>query len=250
MNQHPGEAVIHAQGLVKVFGTGESTLRALGGVDLDVPAGQFLAIMGPSGSGKSTLLNILGGIETPTEGDIFLDGVNLATQCEHALTLLRRRRIGFIFQSFNLLPIFTAKENVAFPLTLDGLSPSEAQTRALRMLDQLGLGARAQSFPGNLSGGEQQRVAIARALVIDPTLLLADEPTGNLDSATTTDIVALLRRLATEMRKTLIVVTHDPWIAEQADRVVILRDGCIVSDLAPSALKTIDLDALLKGKRA
>jgi putative ABC transport system ATP-binding protein len=248
MNKTAPDGVIRAEGIDKVFGEGEAAVHALAGVDLVVPPSQFLVIMGPSGSGKSTLLNILGGIETPSAGSITMEGKNLAELDDNALTLLRRRRIGFVFQAFNLLPILTAEENVAFPLVLDGVPVSQAHSQARVVLEQLGLKERLRSYPGTLSGGEQQRVAIARALVIDPLFILADEPTGNLDSATTDQIVAMLRHLVSGIQKTLIMVTHNPLIAAQADRVLVLRDGRIVADFMTAGKSADEIEPLLKGK--
>jgi putative ABC transport system ATP-binding protein len=245
MHETAPREVILARSLTKVFGEGEATVHALAGVDLSVPQGQFLAIMGPSGSGKSTLLNVLGGIEVPTEGSISVAGTSLVGLDDDALTVLRRR-IGFVFQAFNLLPILTAVENVAFPLILGGRPAAEAHTRAREMLGRFGLERRADSFPATLSGGEQQRVSIARALVVDPMFILADEPTGNLDSAATERTVSLLRGLVDETRKTLVVVTHDPWIATQADRVVLLRDGRLVADFLTEGRGVDEVESLLK----
>ena len=182
--------------LTKTYGEGELRVEALGGVDLRVEKGELLAIMGPSGSGKSTLLHLLGGVDTPTSGQVFLEQVDLATLSDDERTIMRRRRIGFIFQSFNLLPTLTAEENVSLSLELDGMSTREARRRALAALELVGMARRKTHLPSMLSGGEQQRVAIARALVIDPAIVLADEPTGNLDSANGRQITALLRGCA------------------------------------------------------
>jgi putative ABC transport system ATP-binding protein len=185
----------------------------------------MLAIMGPSGSGKSTLLSLLGGVDTPSGGRVFLEGADLSALDDYRRTLVRRRRVGFVFQAFNLLPILTAQENVALPLEFDGLSAAEARQRSLVALEQVGLSERGNHLPGMLSGGEQQRVAIARALVIGPALVLADEPTGNLDSANGQRVLGLLRDLVDERGQTVVLVTHDPEIGSRADRVVWLRDG-------------------------
>jgi putative ABC transport system ATP-binding protein len=218
--------VLETRSLKKSYGAEEEVcVHALCGVDLQVRKGELLAIMGPSGSGKSTLLHILGGVETPTSGQVLLEGVDLATLNDDQRTIVRRERMGFIFQSFNLLPAFTAEENVSLPLELGGMSSSEAHKRANDVLQMVGMSHRRDHVPSAMSGGEQQRVAIARALVIRPALLLADEPTGNLDSANGRQVTALLRRLATEDEQTIVMVTHDANVAAQADRLIRLRDG-------------------------
>jgi putative ABC transport system ATP-binding protein len=187
----------------------------------------MLAIMGRSGSGKSTLLTLLGGVDVPTSGQVLLEGKDLATLTDDNRTLIRRRRIGFVFQAFNLLPILTAEENVALPLELDGVPAKEAHERAARSLELVGLESRRSHLPGKMSGGEQQRVAIARALVIEPAIVLADEPTGNLDSANGRRITQVLRELVDQHGQTIVLVTHDPAVAQQADRVIYLFDGQI-----------------------
>jgi putative ABC transport system ATP-binding protein len=218
--------VLETRGLKKSYGAeGEVCVHALRGINLQVRRGELLAIMGPSGSGKSTLLHILGGVETPTSGQVLLEGVDLATMNDDQRTILRRERMGFIFQSFNLLPAFTAEENVALPLELGGTASSEARRRAAAILKMVGMSHRREHVPSTMSGGEQQRVAIARALVMRPAILLADEPTGNLDSVNGRQITALLRRLATQDEQTIVMVTHDANVAAQADRLVRLRDG-------------------------
>jgi putative ABC transport system ATP-binding protein len=223
--------VLETRGLRKNYGAeGEVCVHALRGVDLQVRKGELLAIMGPSGSGKSTLLHILGGVETPSSGQVLLEGVDLATMNDDQRTIIRRQRMGFIFQSFNLLPAFTAEENVALPLELGGTSSSEARRRAADSLKLVGMSHRRDHIPSTMSGGEQQRVAIARALVMRPALLLADEPTGNLDSVNGRQVTALLRRLATQDEQTIVMVTHDANVAAQADRLVRLRDGLEETD--------------------
>jgi putative ABC transport system ATP-binding protein len=218
--------VLETRSLRKDYGTeGEVCVHALRGIDLQVRKGELLAIMGPSGSGKSTLLHILGGVETPSSGQVLLEGVDLATLSDDQRTIIRRERMGFIFQSFNLLPAFTAEENVALPLELGGMASSEAHRRAVDSLKLVGMSHRRDHVPSAMSGGEQQRVAIARALVVRPALLLADEPTGNLDSANGRQVTALLRRLASQDEQTIVMVTHDANVAAQADRLVRLRDG-------------------------
>jgi len=225
--------VIETRGLTKVYGTDEVPVHALRGVDLQVRRGELLAIMGPSGSGKSTLLHILGGVEVPSAGEVLLEGVDLAAMNDDQRTLIRRQRMGFVFQSFNLLPAFTAEENVSLPLELGGVAAAEARRRAETMLDLVGVSHRRHHLPGHMSGGEQQRVAIARSLVVEPALLLADEPTGNLDTANGRQVTALLRRLVSEQGQTIVMVTHDAEVAAAADRLIHLRDGRIEEDTAP-----------------
>jgi putative ABC transport system ATP-binding protein len=225
--------VLETRGLTKAYGKEEEVqVHALRGVDLQVEEGELLAIMGPSGSGKSTLLHILGGVELPTSGQVLLEGTDLAALSDDERTILRREQMGFIFQSFNLLPAFTAEENVSLPLELSGISSTEARRRALDMLKIVGMTHRRQHIPSTLSGGEQQRVAIARALVMEPALLLADEPTGNLDSTNGQQVTALLRDLATKHNQTIVMVTHDSEVAGHADRLVRLRDGLVEKDQA------------------
>jgi putative ABC transport system ATP-binding protein len=217
--------IIEAVGVTKSFYIGELHVDAVRGIDLAVRQGELLAIVGPSGSGKSTLLNLLGAIETPTTGHVLLEGVDVATLNDTERTLLRRRRIGFIFQAFNLLPTLTAIENVALPLELDGVNEAEARERAFGALELVDLTHRHDHVPSTMSGGEQQRVAVARALVIQPAIVLADEPTGNLDSVNGTQVMRLLRDLVDSRGYTVIIVTHDSDIAAQADRTVHVRDG-------------------------
>lgn len=219
--------VMETRDLRKTYGSGPTSVEALRGVDLRICQGEIVSIMGPSGSGKSTLLSLLGAIDTPTSGQVLLEGVDLSTLEDTERTLIRRRRLGFIFQAFNLLPILTALENVALPLELDGVASSEARRRASVSLEQVGMQQRQNHFPGMLSGGEQQRVAVARALVIQPALLLADEPTGNLDSANGRRIMELLCGLAEEHQQTIVMVTHDESIGASGDRVIRLRDGLV-----------------------
>jgi putative ABC transport system ATP-binding protein len=223
--------VIETRGLKKSYGSDDTRVDALRGVDMRVQHGEFVAIMGPSGSGKSTLLHLLGGVETPSGGHVLLEGTDMASMDDDQRTLMRRTRIGFIFQSFNLLPAFTAEENVSLPLDLAGIPSSEARQRAIESLKLVGIVHRRNHIPSALSGGEQQRVAIARSLVIRPALLWADEPTGNLDSANGQQVTALLRALVDEEKQTIVMVTHDAGVATHADRLVRLRDGQIENDI-------------------
>lgn len=224
------ELAIRAIELTRTFTIGENEIYALRGIDLDVPAGEFLALIGPSGSGKSTFLNLVSGLDRPSSGELWVAGVELSASRERALTEHRRRRVGFVFQSFNLLPLLTALENVALPLMFVGVPERERLERARLLLEQVGLADRLAHLPSQLSGGEQQRVAIARALVGRPSIILADEPTGNIDTATGAEIMALLRRLNREQGVTLLLVTHDAEAAAFADRIVGLRDGQIETD--------------------
>jgi putative ABC transport system ATP-binding protein len=241
--------VLETRNLRKEYGSDDVIVAALRGVDIRVRKGEFLAIMGPSGSGKSTLLHILGGVETPSSGQVLLEGRDLATLDDDRRTILRRTRMGFIFQSFNLLPAFTAEENVSLPLELSGVSTAVARRRAIETLELVGMAHRRSHIPSNLSGGEQQRVAIARALVVQPALLLADEPTGNLDSINGQQVTTLLRRLVDSERQTIVMVTHDEGVADRADRLIRLRDGIVESDgRQGSASATSSRSCLFKRK--
>ncbi len=211
----------------RTYRRGEETVRALRGVSLAVDAGDFLVVTGPSGSGKSTLLHIMAGLDRPSGGDVLLEGISLSAMSDDDLTLRRRRGIGFIFQFFHLLPTLSATDNVGLPLLLDGLGPDEIRTRAGQALERVGLGQRANHRPREMSGGEQQRVAIARALVIRPSLILADEPTGNLDSASGADILQILRDAPAEYRAAVVLVTHQPDAAMAGERTLSMRDGLI-----------------------
>jgi len=219
--------LLEAVGLRKRYAMGEVSVEALRGVDFVVKRGEFVAIMGPSGSGKSTLLHLLGGLDDPTDGEVLLAGQPLAQLSDDRLTLIRRRQVGFVFQFFNLLPTLTAAENVALPLLIDGRRLEDYEERIADLLALVGLADRAGHRPDQLSGGEQQRVAIARAFVTDPEVVLADEPTGNLDSAAGEEILRLLRRMRDEKGQTIVMVTHNEHAAEYADRIVRLRDGRI-----------------------
>jgi putative ABC transport system ATP-binding protein len=211
----------------KVFRQGEAEVRALAGVSLDIEAGAFVSIMGPSGSGKSTLLHLMGGLDLPTSGEVTLDGSPLSRMSDDEITLLRRRKIGFVFQFFNLLPTYTAEENVALPLLLDGLGRREVRPRVEAALEQVGLSHRRAHRPEELSGGEMQRVAIARALVIDPRVILADEPTGNLDTKTGEQVLELLGGANRDRHCTIVLVTHDARAAAHAGRLITLKDGVV-----------------------
>jgi putative ABC transport system ATP-binding protein len=226
-----GRMTIRVRDLVMRLASGTSALTILDGVSFDVGDGEFLAITGPSGSGKSTLLGLLAGLDQPTAGSIVIDGVDVTALDEDALARFRRETIGYVFQSFHLIQTLTAAENVAIPLELTG--DPNALGEAHRLLDAVGLAARAHHYPVQLSGGEQQRVAIARAVARSPRLLLADEPTGNLDSVTGAEIIALLSAYRRRVGATLVMVTHDPAIARHADREIALSDGRIVADRAP-----------------
>jgi putative ABC transport system ATP-binding protein len=221
---------VSAIGLTRTYGDGDSAVHALRGVSLDLPAGQFTAVMGPSGSGKSTLMHLLAGLDTPSAGTVKVAGEDITRMKDRDLTRLRRRHIGFVFQSFNLLPTLSAEENVLLPLSISGKRPPAAEVDAL--IARVGLTERRTHRPAELSGGQQQRVAIARALITQPTVLFADEPTGNLDSEAGAGILALLRDAVDIDGQTTLMVTHDPRAAAAADRVLYLTDGRIVADLA------------------
>jgi putative ABC transport system ATP-binding protein len=238
------DTIIQTDRITKMFVHEGVEIQPFCNVTLEIRRGEMLAIMGPSGSGKSTLLHVLGGIEPPSSGDIWIEGQNVAEMSDRDRTLLRRRRIGFIFQSFNLVPTLTVADNVALPLILDGISSRDAAARALASLHRVGLSHRLRHLPTQLSGGEQQRVAIARALAINPALVLADEPTGNLDSARGREITALLREVAHENHQTVVVVTHDIRVASQADRLIVLLDGRVTYDGPPGT--DAELLAVLK----
>ena len=220
-------SIVETQNLTKIYGSGETAVIALDHVTFSVEPGEFLAIMGPSGCGKSTLLHLVGGLDHPSEGSVSIGGQDLTRLSDDRLTELRRRSIGFIFQFFNLIPVLSAVENAALPLTLDGVRPAEARQRATRWLVQVGMGDRLTHRPDQLSGGQQQRVAIARALTAEPEIILADEPTGNLDTRSGDEIARLLRQSCKEWNRTVIMVTHDPRIAAYADRIIFLKDGRI-----------------------
>ena len=215
----------------KSYRQGEAEVKALAGVTLDVAAGEFVAIVGPSGSGKSTLLHLMGGLDAPTSGDVLIDGASIARMSDDEVTIFRRRAIGFVFQFFNLLPTLSAEENVALPLLLDGKRPRDVRDRVAAALDAVGLGHRRNHRPDEMSGGEMQRAAIARALVIEPKVILADEPTGNLDSATGEQILELIRKANHDRGATVVMVTHDAKAATRGSRLVTMRDGIVVGDV-------------------
>ncbi|MDQ2901068.1 MAG: ABC transporter ATP-binding protein [Acidobacteriota bacterium] len=215
--------------LTKIISTGAHRVEILRGVDLEIPRGQFVAIMGPSGSGKSTLLGLMAGLDTATGGRIVLDGVDITSLAEDRLALVRGRKIGFVFQSYHLIPTLTAEENVLLPAELLGIN-SDIASRARELIDRVGLSSRRDHYPVQLSGGEQQRVALARAFMVKPPILMADEPTGNLDSQNGRHILELLLDLKARENTTLVLVTHDPELANHADRIVTLRDGRIAAD--------------------
>lgn len=221
-------AILQVSGVSKCFGSGSEAVQALSGIDLEMSAGDFVAIMGASGSGKSTLLHAIGGLDIPDSGSIRIEGLDLTGMSDRERTLFRRRRLGIVFQAYNLLPTLTAEENIELPLLIDGCSAEEIRRRSRKLIEQLHLGHRVSHRPAALSGGEQQRVAIARSLLNDPALVLADEPTGNLDSIQSVEIWELLSKLAGDLKKTVIMVTHEAAGAAYADRVVVLKDGRVV----------------------
>lgn len=230
----PGQGatyVVEGRGLVRVYAGDGGGRRALDGVDVLVARGSMMAIMGPSGSGKSTLLHLLGGLDTPTAGSVVLDGQDLSRLRDRDLTVLRRRSVGFVFQAFNLVPALSVEENVAYPLVLEGWRDRQATARVAEVLELVGLRDRRRDMANRLSGGEQQRVAIARAIVFDPAIVLADEPTGNLDSATGDQVMAALRNVQRRSGRTVVVATHDPRVAATADELVELRDGLVARQM-------------------
>ncbi len=232
-----GKPVVAAKDVTRRYGQGDTAVDALRGVSLDVERGKLTAVMGPSGSGKSTLMHILAGLDKPTSGTVAIDGTELTTLGDTDLTKLRRKHIGFVFQFFNLLPMLSAEENVKLPLTIAGTKPDKTWFESL--LQKVGLTDRRSHRPSELSGGQQQRVAIARALVSQPTVVFADEPTGNLDSATSGEILDLMRNSVDELGQTTVMVTHDPRAAAIADRILFLADGLVVKDMTGSTASEV-----------
>lgn len=220
-------AILQTRELKKYYGAGDTLVKALDGVELSVENGEFVAIIGTSGSGKSTLLHMLGGLDRPTSGTVTVDGRELSTLKDEELTIFRRRKIGFVFQNYNLVPVLNVRENIILPIQLDGNQPDKAYVA--QIIETLGLESKLQNLPGNLSGGQQQRVAIARALAAKPAIILADEPTGNLDSATSQDVMGLLKVTSEKFSQTVVMITHNEEIAQLADRIVRIEDGRIVT---------------------
>ena len=220
--------ILEVKNLSKIYGKGDTLVKAVDDVSFTVEQGEFVAIIGPSGSGKSTLLHIIGGVDTPTTGNVIIDGTDITKLKESPLSIFRRRQICLVYQFYNLIPILTVEENLTLPLLLDGRKPNKEQIDYL--VSNLGLGDRLKHLPNQLSGGQQQRVSIGRALANNPALLLADEPTGNLDSENSKEIVALLRKFNREHNQTVIMITHDERIAQSADRIIAIEDGKIVKD--------------------
>ena len=218
--------ILETKDLRKVYGSGDTEVRALDGVDLTVEKGEFVAVVGTSGSGKSTLLHMLGGLDRPTSGTVTVDGRELSAMRDEELTIFRRRKIGFVFQNYNLVPVLNVYENIVLPIQLDGNQPDKACVD--QIIETLGLGNKLQNLPNNLSGGQQQRVAIARALAAKPAIILADEPTGNLDSATSLDVMGLLKVTAQKFSQTIVMITHNEELAQMADRIIRIEDGRIV----------------------
>lgn len=217
--------MITVQGLKKYYGSGDNMVRALDGIDLEITRGEFVAIVGASGSGKTTLLNMMGGLDVPTQGEVIVDGVNLSGMREEQLAVFRRKKVGFIFQDYNLVPTLTVEENILFPLDLDGAAPDWGFLR--EVVELLGLHERMQAYPDMLSGGLKQRTAIARALMTKPAVILADEPTGNLDSKNSQNVAGLLKMTAQVYHRTLVMITHNQELAQLADRVIYMEDGRI-----------------------
>ena len=218
--------ILETKDLRKVYGSGDTEVRALDGVDLTVEKGEFVAVVGTSGSGKSTLLHMLGGLDRPTGGTVTVDGKELSALKDEELTIFRRRKIGFVFQNYNLVPVLNVYENIVLPIQLDGKAPDKGYVD--QIIETLGLGNKLQNLPNNLSGGQQQRVAIARALAAKPAIILADEPTGNLDSATSLDVMGLLKVTAQKFSQTIVMITHNEELAQMADRIIRIEDGRIV----------------------
>lgn len=222
--------ILETKGLKKQYGMGENAVHALAGVDLTVENGEFVAVVGTSGSGKSTLLHMLGGLDCPTSGNVYVDGKDIFSLKEEELTIFRRRKIGFVFQSYNLVPVLSVYENIVLPLQLDGKHVDE--TFLAQIVESLGIKEKLNMLPAQLSGGQQQRVAIARALAAKPAIILADEPTGNLDSRTSQDVIGLLKTTSNKFSQTIVMITHNEEIAQLADRIIRIEDGRIVTEKA------------------
>lgn len=218
--------ILETKALTKIYNSGETAVHALDGVDFSVNKGEFVAIVGMSGSGKSTLLHMLGGLDHPTSGSVIVDGKDIFTLKEEALTIFRRRKIGFVFQNYNLVPVLNVYENIVLPIQLDGNAPDNAYVK--QIIETLGIESKLQNLPNNLSGGQQQRVAIARALASKPAIILADEPTGNLDSKTSQDVLGLLKVTSQKFSQTIVMITHNEEIAQLSDRIIHIEDGKIV----------------------
>ena len=230
--------LLKVENLCKIYGKGENEVKAVDGVSFSVARGQMVAIIGASGSGKSPLLHMIGAVDRPTSGKISLDGQDVFQQNNRELAIFRRRQVGLIYQFYNLIPVLTAEENITLPVLMDGRKPDKAHLESI--LDMLGLKARRNHLPSQMSGGQQQRVSIGRALFTSPQVILADEPTGNLDSKNSAEIMALFRRSNRELKQTILIITHDEKIAEQCDRIIVLSDGKIISDEANGSPKEAD----------
>lgn len=230
--------LLKVEELCKVYGKGENEVKAVNGVSFSIPKGQMVAIVGASGSGKSTLLHMIGAVDRPTSGKIYLDGQDVFKQNNRELAIFRRRQVGLIYQFYNLIPVLTAEENITLPVMMDGRKPDKEHLE--KTLDMLGLKERRDHLPSQMSGGQQQRVSIGRALFTSPQVILADEPTGNLDSKNSAEIMELFRRSNKELKQTIIIITHDEKIAEQCDRVIVLSDGKIISDEGNSTKEEAD----------
>ncbi len=220
-------SILETRDLRKIYGSGDTEVRALDGVNLQIENGEFVAVVGTSGSGKSTLLHMLGGLDYPTGGTVIVDGKNIFSLKEEALTIFRRRKIGFVFQNYNLVPVLNVYENIVLPIQLDGVTPDTKYVE--QIINTLGLGNKLNNLPNNLSGGQQQRVAIARALAAKPAIILADEPTGNLDTKTSQDVMSLLKVSSQKFKQTIVMITHNEEIAQMADRIIRIEDGRIIT---------------------
>ncbi|MCL1900483.1 MAG: ABC transporter ATP-binding protein [Promicromonosporaceae bacterium] len=241
--------IASARGLVKVYGSGDTEVKALAGVDVDFQRGEFTAIMGPSGSGKSTLMHVLAGLDKPTAGTVSVDGIDVTSMSERKLTKLRRTRLGFVFQAFNLIPTLTALENITLPLDIAGVAPDQAHLDAV--VAAVGLADRLDHRPAELSGGQQQRVACARALAGQPAVIFADEPTGNLDSTSAAEVLSFLRRSVDTLGQSIVMVTHDPVAASYANRALFLADGALVDEVvSPTPQKVFDTLSRLTSRAA